>query len=70
MEKDSRGCWRDTLDNRRREEAEFPEVCLQAASEVTEEKLQQMIMRRNQLLAEKGYLPPDESHIYWHKPDV
>lgn len=34
----------------------------------TPEELAQMIAKRDTILREMGYLPPDEDHEYWHKP--
>ena len=58
------------MENNSEKNVNYPEVVLQFTSKVSEEELQQMILGRNQLLMELGYLPPDESHEFWHKPDV
>ena len=58
------------MENNSEKNVNYPEVVLQFTSKVSEEELQQMILGRYQLLMELGYLPPDESHEFWHKPDV
>ena len=54
----------------KKEQPDIPAICLEPCFEVTEERLRKMKERRDQILTEMGYLPPDETHEFWHKPDA